>query len=100
MLWRIKKKVKVSWMFEYWVCLCIFNLCVRFLQYKEWQAYRRRFFIDKSRSKPLTSGLKLLFSASEKADSNTDEEFEPIAITHGRRKSDDFLKLNKDDWIE
>ena len=47
-----------------------------------------------------TSGLKLLFFASEEADSNTDEEFKPIAATHGRRKSDDFLKLNEDDWIK
>ena len=35
--------------------------------------------------------------ALEEADSNTDEEFEPIAATHGRTKSDDFLKLNEDD---
>ena len=52
------------------------------------------FFTDKSRSKPSSSGLKLLFSALEEADSNTDEELEPIEATHGKTKSDEFLKHN------
>ena len=59
----------------------------------------KTFFTDKSRYKSLTSGLKLFISTLEKVDSNTDEEFEPIAATHGKTKSDDFLKL-EDDWIK
>ena len=41
------------------------------------------FYIDKFRSIPWTSRLQSFSSASKEKYSNTDEEFQPIAATHG-----------------